>query len=249
MPGTVYIATRNDEKVQAVARWVGGGWQVEPLPAEVADEWTTTEIEAPRPGGAVMDDGVVDAAASNDVPNEVTESLLANAERKALLASAFMPGELVVATDGGLVFPGLGPQWNPVVTRRFAGDDATDVDRAHALLDLAKATDGDDRDISWQEALAIAMDGQVLVSWLANSPKGRLATSVDERAVECTNGFWVSALWEVPESDGRRLSELSDEERTERTDHWRQLGDALTEWLQGWESRLSAAALVSSPER
>ena len=243
MPGTIYFATRNQEKVPTLKRRVTGGWRVEPLPVEASSEWATTEIAVPRPGGA--EDGVMDAAASNEIPNEVTESLLENAERKAILASAYLPGELVVATDGGLVFPGLGTQWNPIVTRRFAGEDATDIDRARSLLELAKDVGGADREISWQEALALAMDGQLLASWLANGSKGQLATSVAEEAVEGANGFWVSALWELPDADGRRLSELSDEERTERTDHWRQLGEALSEWLQGWESRLSAAATGS----
>ena len=52
------------------------------------------------------------------------------------------PDALVAASDGGLLIPALGERWNPLHTRRFAGDYADDRARADALLALAADLEG-----------------------------------------------------------------------------------------------------------
>jgi len=49
--------------------------------------------------------------------------------------------------------------------------------------------------------------------------------------IEAGGGFWVPALWCCPEQGGRRLAELSDDERRARGDHWSRLGVQLRRFL------------------
>src|SRR5262245_20623309 len=124
-------ATRNPAKVQELARRVAGLADVFPLPD----------------------------AGEGDPENG--DTFAANAVAKAVSWSRRLDrGETVVATDGGLLIPALGDRWDPVRTRRFAGE--TDVERAEALLALAADLAGDDRRIVWEEAMALARDGVLL---------------------------------------------------------------------------------------
>ena len=150
---------------------------------------------------------------------------------KARRWSAALPGELVVATDGGLLMPGLGAAWDPRRTRRFAGAAVGDRERADALLALAAGLERDERRIDWREALAVARDGEVLTAWVAQGPTGLLAHDYDPTRIAQSNGFWIPELWVCPEFGGRRLAELSDAERGSRNDHWARLGAALRRYL------------------
>src|SRR5215216_709179 len=182
-------ATRNPAKVQELARLTGGLAEVVPLPA----------------------------AADGD-PEEGA-SFAENARAKAVFWSRRLDrGEIVVATDGGLLIPALGDRWDPARTRRFAGE--TDVERAEELLALAADLAGDERRIVWEEALALARDGAVLGCWIARSDAGLLAQDVDPAVVAAGNGFWIPALWICPEAGGRRLADLSPTERAAKPDHW-----------------------------
>src|SRR5215213_3355139 len=101
-------ATRNPAKVQELARLVAGLADVAPLP---------------NAGDGDPEDG---------------DSFATNAGAKAVFWSRRLDGgEIVVATDGGLLIPALGDRWDPVRTRRFAGGARTDPERAEALLALA----------------------------------------------------------------------------------------------------------------
>jgi inosine/xanthosine triphosphate pyrophosphatase family protein len=196
-------ATRNRAKTAQLARLVAGLADVEPLPAVGED------------------------------PAEDGESFEEIAIAKAAAWSARLDrGELVVATDGGLLIPALGDRWDPVRTRRFAGG-TSDLARAEALLELTHDLTGEQRRILWQEALAVARDGAVLASWVATSKPGLLAQNVDPAAIAAGQGFWVPALWICPECGGRRLTELSPEELAARPDHWRRLGADLRALLRG----------------
>jgi inosine/xanthosine triphosphate pyrophosphatase family protein len=205
------VATRNRAKVAEVARLVDGLATVEALPA-------TDTLSA---GG--------DAA----VAPETGESVAAVAIEKAVFWSRRIDrGELVVATDGGLEIPALGEHWNPVRTRRFAGEGATDLARAEALLALAADLTGEQRRIVWTESLAVARDGELHAAWSATGQPGMLARDVDPAAVAAGNGFWIPALWICPDRGGRRLADLAPEEAAARADHWRSLGTDLRAFLR-----------------
>jgi XTP/dITP diphosphohydrolase len=160
---------------------------------------------------------------------EDLDSLSAIAETKATFWSRALPDELILATDGGLEIPAL-PDWQPARTARFAGPDATNRDRAYRLIEIARDLTGSDRTIFWREAIAIARDGRLLASWEASGPPGRLAESVGE--VDISNGFWIPAIWICPEMEGRRLSEVTNEEKRNRSDHWTHLARELVAWAE-----------------
>lgn len=174
---------------------------------------------------------VVSAAAA-DSAEEEGPSFAANAEAKASRASRELSGETIVATDGGLLVPALSAAWDPLRTRRFAGEGATNAERAAALLALAADLRGEERRIGWREALAVACDGAVLAVWEAEGVPGILADDVEPRLLAPGGGFWVPALWRCPEFALRRLAELSPAERRARDDHWARLGRQLRHHLQ-----------------
>ena len=66
---------------------------------------------------------------------------------------------LVIASDGGLVIPALGSDWESRFTHRFAGAEADDDERLNLLLEIMQPYSGSDRAASWTEALAIADSG------------------------------------------------------------------------------------------
>ena len=72
---------------------------------------------------------------------------------------------LSIATDGGLVIPALGKNWESRFTHRFAGPAADDAERSRRLLEFMRPHWGKDREASWMEALAIGNRGQVEASW------------------------------------------------------------------------------------
>lgn len=198
----VVVATGNAAKIAALARWLPGV-EVEPTPGDIA-------LDSPE-GGA---------------------SFSENAIAKAESVSGRLPGEIVAATDGGLLVPSLGSAWEPLRTRRFAGEAASAADRARALLGMASGLRGRDRIIGWEEALAVAVDGRHVASWVAESPPGELATTLHDSLLGAAPGFWVPAIWRCPECAGKRLADLTPDEQATRFDHWMQLGSALGGWLK-----------------
>jgi inosine/xanthosine triphosphate pyrophosphatase family protein len=199
-------ATRNPAKVAELARLVTGLAEVVSLPPD----------------------------AGPDAPEE-GDRLEAIAAAKARHWSRLLDrGELVVASDGGLLIPALGPRWDPARTRRFAGSAATDAERAEALLALTADLAGDRRRIGWREALAVARDGVLLACWAAEGEPGLLARDYDPRAIATGAGFWVPALWICPGRDGRRLAELPAVERDAVASHWSVLGARLRAFLEEW---------------
>jgi inosine/xanthosine triphosphate pyrophosphatase family protein len=166
---------------------------------------------------------------------ETSSTFAANAIGKAEAISRRQPSQVVAATDGGLLVPALGDQWDPLRTHRFAGPDTSAADRARALLRLAADLRGVDRVVGWQEALAVAVDGRHLASWVAESPPGELATTLHESLLGAEPGFWVPAIWRCPECGGKRLADLTPDEEGTRLDHWMQLGAAMIGWLAAHE--------------
>jgi len=133
----------------------------------------------------------------------------------------------VIVTDGGLTIPALADRWDPTRTRRFAGEDLSPLDLAHALVERASGLHGTDRRIGWIEVAAIARPDGDTTTYSAESPAGMLATSVRPDDLRGSDGFWVPALWLCPEFGMKRLIDLTDEERSRRPDHWDRLGAAI----------------------
>ena len=209
----VVVASRNRAKVAAIGRIVHQVAVAVPLPNAIA------------------------------VPEETGDDVGQIAAGKARAVAAALPGDLVVASDGGLLIPALGDVWDPRRTRRFAGPEASDGQRADRLLALAAGLTGDERQIGWREALAVARNGELLAVWEVEDAPGLLARDYDPALVEA-GGFWVPALWICPEFDGRRLAELSGAERAARDDHWTRLGRELRRFLEGLApSRVRGAEL------
>lgn len=189
----VLLATKNPAK-QAKLRWLLEGNNV--IPA-VAPRWVP------------------------DMPNVAEEGLthLENAERKARLWSR--PSQMVtIASDGGLVIPALGNLWDSLLTKRFAGQEATDRDRVHHLLKLMESYTGDERTAHWAEALAISDQGRTLTSWSVQSPPGAIAHDYDPGAT--IPGFWAFSIWHLP-GKGKTYAELTEEEQANLNDHWGKL--------------------------
>ena len=205
LPGVV-CGSRNPEKVRELAAMLAGLARLLPPPQDISPE--------------------------NDEVEEEGESVEANAAAKAVAWSRRLlrvPGGLVVASDGGLLVPALGTGWDPTRTRRFAGAGAGSTGRADALLALTDHLEGEERRIGWREAVAFARDGRVVASFVAESVAGLLARDYDPGRVG-EEGFWLPALWICPEWGGRRLADLSAEERAAREDHWSRIRREVREW-------------------
>ena len=216
----ILVATRNPTKVNTLASLLAGH--------DVCEAPVDVTLDHPE-------DGVTFAA---------------NAIAKAEAVSAHLPGEIIVATDGGLLVPALGGAWEPLRTHRFGGTRASSADRARSILRLAGDLGGLDRAIGWHEALAVAVAGRHEASWVAESPPGELATTLHESLLGADRGFWVSAIWRCPECAGKRLADLTHDERATRLDHWMQLGAALSGWLAEHELEAdptSASKISSRP--
>src|SRR5215211_3390450 len=204
-------ATYNEAKLEALSGLVGAAAAVSPLPPDISPE----DVELR---------GTLTAA-------EAGRSVEKIASAKAVAWSRLLPGNLVIASDGGLSIPALGDAWDPTRTRRIAAEGATDLERAGLLLARTSHLRGDDRRISWQEAVAIARNGALLGLWSAESEPGYLATEADSDLIARSNGFWVDALWICPESHDRRLVELSQAERACCGDHWSRLKSQVRDFL------------------
>ena len=153
------------------------------------------------------------------VPQEEGETHEAIARSKAELWS-LAGSTLAIASDGGLVLPALGGQWESRYTHRFAGPAADDADRLARLLELMRPFQGADREASWREAVAIAHGGRILVSWELKGGTGVIADSPG--APYQVPGFWAFSVWYFPQF-GKTYPQLSPEERDSLEDHWTRL--------------------------
>ena len=139
---------------------------------------------------------------------------------------------LAIASDGGLVLPALGTAWESLYTHRFAGEPDDGLTRVHRLLELMRPYLGEERQASWVEALAIAHQGRVLVSWELNGALGVIANDPPETLPE-TSGFWVFSVWEFPEL-GKRYNQLSPAELASLDDHWTRLRGLVQRYFRGY---------------
>ena len=157
------------------------------------------------------------------VPDEEGETHQSIACQKASAWSQSV-SMLVIASDGGLVIPALGANWESRFTHRFAGAGANDQDRLESLLELMRPYQGAEREASWIEAVAIAHQGQILTSWELTGATGLIADGpVEEEGDDpAADGFWVFSVWRFPKF-GKYYNQLTEAERQSLDDHWTQL--------------------------
>ena len=156
-------------------------------------------------------------------------SHMENAQAKAIEFSR-ASGLLALSSDGGLVVPALGNEWQSIATHRFAGD-VDDKQRAQILLEKMRSYAGEQRQISWREALCLADGGEVIFSSEIESTKGILVDAFDASLM--VPGFWVSGLWYIPYFS-KTYGELLEEQRVEINDHWTQLKELMQSFFRSY---------------
>ena len=149
-------------------------------------------------------------------PEETGETHEAIALEKAQEWSR-LAGMLAIASDGGLVVPALGHNWESRYTHRFAGPAADDDERRRRLLELMQPFTGPEREASWVEALAVADSGRPLKSWELKGGSGNIAEMPEPGPL--APGFWVFPLWYFPKL-GKYYNQLTDGEKEALGDHW-----------------------------
>ncbi len=135
---------------------------------------------------------------------------------------------LVIASDGGLVIPALGPDWESRHTHRFAGPTVDDSQRVDRLLELMEPFIGADRSASWVEAVAIAHRGQILASWELQGAAGEIAEARESGPVP---EFWAFTVWTFPQY-GKTYNQLTPNELESLNDHWTRLGQLVRYFFQ-----------------
>ena len=160
--------------------------------------------------------------------HEDGSSHIENATKKALAVS-MATGELAIGTDGGLLIPALGNNWDSKKTRRFAGKEADDVMRLDCLLELMTPYDGKDREIAWVEAVALAKNEKVLETWQVVGANGLLATNYDPDLI--IPDFWVYTVWDFPDL-GKKYFELTEEDKLAVSDPWWMIRSEVRQYIQ-----------------
>ena len=205
-PVTILLATGNGDK-QRMLRWLLEGLSVHPVtPAELG----------------------ISAA-----PDESADTHEAIARAKAEEWSS-VAGMAAIASDGGLLVPSLGANWESRYTRRFAGPAADDSERQRRLLALMQPYSGPDRSAAFVEGLAIAERGRTLASWEVQGATGRIVDGLDEAGDPTGgDGFWVFPLWYFAEF-ARTYDQLTEAERATLGDHWESLRRLVHEFATDW---------------
>jgi len=137
-------------------------------------------------------------------------------------------GGLAISSDGGVEIPALGKNWQALLTGRAAGPDADDAAKARHLLALMAGKSGEERRVSWTEAVALADRGELLVVWQESGNQGRLTDSYDPS--HAIPGFWVYSLWFYPQL-GKRYVDLTPEELAAADLTWGKLKERVQEWF------------------
>ena len=144
------------------------------------------------------------------------------------LAWANEAGRLVIASDGGIDIPALGPHWNSLYTRRAAGDVLDDCARAEHLIGLMRGRVGAERDAFKCEAVAVAQPGRVLGAWEAGGAMGQVVESYDPSKI--SGGFWLPAvLWDP--RFGKVVADLTPEESDQTANGWNELRSVVRPFL------------------
>lgn len=159
--------------------------------------------------------------------DELGASHMGIAVQKAIVWSQRYP-LVALASDGGLVIPALGNNWDSTLTRRLGEDAITDEERARRLVSRMRDLPRVDRMAYWAESIAIARNGILICAWETEGLCGVIGEDYRPDP-ETPAGFWADALWET--TDGRKRWELLDEEQSPGADPWLQLRGPVRELL------------------
>lgn len=152
-----------------------------------------------------------------------------NACMKALSA-AKKHNSYAIASDGGILIPSLGKNWNALLTRRFAGKkNINDFDRINSLLEMMKDKKGEERTIIWKEAIAIASPEKVIFSIEVDGDTGLLQESYDPKQYK--EGIWLCTLTSYPQFRGKNFFELNEEERKYGEISWWKLKEEVERFM------------------
>ena len=163
----------------------------------------------------------------HDPPEERGHTHREIAESKAL-AWARIGKCLAIASDGGIDIPALGPNWDSLLTRRAAGEHATDEDRITHLLALMEHLQTDEQRLAtWQEAVTISHPDGIVQTWEVSGPTGVVQREPSQERIE---GFWLASLWFFPEM-GKTYTELTSDELHAIGDPWLNLKSQIRAWL------------------
>lgn len=160
--------------------------------------------------------------------DEAGSTFLANASIKAIEYSKNYPG-YVICTDGGVLIPALKDKWDPLRTKRFAGENISDFDRIAILLEMMKDKEDEDRKMVWQEALAIGYQGKIVFKTQARGVDGYLQK--DFNPEHYREGIWVCSVWFFPQFN-KNFFELIDKEIDEVEISWERLKTDVHEFLK-----------------
>ncbi len=159
---------------------------------------------------------------------EIGKDFKENAQLKASQYSKLVD-YLTISADSGVFIPVLGNNWDSLLTHRFAGEKATDLDRANKLLEIMKDFKGEDRIIYFKNAVSLAKNSQVIFCHETKSAPRYLTNSYNPD--KFIKGHWVANLLYYPESKKHYL-ELSEEERF--GSHWQELKEKVQEFLKNY---------------
>ncbi len=177
--------------------------------------------------GWAFDFITIDELPPHEPPEEIGGTHIEIAKAKAL-AWAQTSGGLAIASDGGIDIPALDPNWDSLLTRRAAGEDATDEGHIEHLLALMAHLESDaDREATWNEALAIASPSGIAQTWEVTGPTGIIQNEPSTKRIE---GFWLAGLWLFPEI-GKTYTELTKDELAHMGDPWLNLKSQTQVWL------------------
>lgn len=129
-------------------------------------------------------------------------------------------GGYVIATDGGVLIPAIRDVWNGLHTKRFAGSDVDDFFRIKKLLEIMKDKKGDERKMTWNEAIAVAKGGEILFSKQVEGITGLLQEEFDSSKYQ--EGIWVCSVWHFPQFN-KNFFDLNEKERQEVEISWKLL--------------------------
>ena len=162
------------------------------------------------------------------------ESFEINAQIKAAFI-AKKENSYAIATDGGVLIPSLGKNWNALLTRRFVGkDNVDDIDRINALLEIMKDKKGEERLITWKESIAIASPEKIIFSVEVDGDTGILQKTYDVKQYK--EGIWLCTLWSYPQFGGRNFFDLNKEEKKYGEISWWKLKDKTRKFLSQYFS-------------
>lgn len=152
---------------------------------------------------------------------ETGETFEENARIKALHVSGYLRDSLVLSDDSGLIVPALGGRPG-VLSARFAGDDASDLDNRRKLLKELEAVD--DRSAYFECVLCLAQEGGV-IKIVTGRCEGFIAQT--ERG---SNGFGYDPLF-IKNDYGKTFAELGPKVKSE-VSHRRRAWDKLADFLK-----------------